>query len=383
MIMQKASDLKHLILGATLAASGLTAIAAVNLTSFAPGTPIKSAEINANFSSLKANLEALEAPVGVSRLAVTGTVADGKVLKLSSGNLVWGDDLVGTGGSAFTADGTSLALAGTTFFVKDAGIGTTKIADNAVTAAKIADRGISAGKLALPLNLSGGFGNEAVFKSVDTSSLGGFGVWGESRISTGVYGLSGNPGLDRIGFDGAGVTGVGQKAGVIGGSGPGIGVFGFSVGNSGVEGKSVNGTGVLGVGGAGGYAAEFDGGKFGNGICYFAGGSGWSCTSDRNAKENFQPVDAQVVLEAVARMPVTRWTMKGDKSRTPHMGPVAQDFRAAFGLGESDKTINTSDAQGVALAAIKGLYAVVKDRDTKIAALEARLLALEKAVRSR
>jgi len=33
-----------------------------------------------------------------------------------------------------------------------------------------------------------------------------------------------------------------------------------------------------------------------------------------------------------------------------HLGPVAQDFHAAFGLGADDKHIATVDADGVALA---------------------------------
>ena len=40
-----------------------------------------------------------------------------------------------------------------------------------------------------------------------------------------------------------------------------------------------------------------------------------------------------------------------------HVGPTAQDFRAAFGLGNDDKSIATVDADGVALAAIQGLNA--------------------------
>ena len=38
-----------------------------------------------------------------------------------------------------------------------------------------------------------------------------------------------------------------------------------------------------------------------------------------------------------------------------HIGPVAQDFHAAFGLGTHETAIATVDADGVALAAIQGL----------------------------
>src|SRR5262249_54961256 len=76
--------------------------------------------------------------------------------------------------------------------------------------------------------------------------------------------------------------------------------------------------------------------------------------SDRNIKENFKAVDADEVLAKVAALPITRWTYKADPS-AEHMGPVAQDFRAAFGLGCDDKTIAVVDSDGVALAAIQGL----------------------------
>lgn len=42
---------------------------------------------------------------------------------------------------------------------------------------------------------------------------------------------------------------------------------------------------------------------------------------------------------------------------------MAQDFYTAFGLGDSDKAISTIDLDGVALAAIQGLYQVVQEKD--------------------
>jgi hypothetical protein len=94
--------------------------------------------------------------------------------------------------------------------------------------------------------------------------------------------------------------------------------------------------------------------------------------SDRNVKGGFQPVDVRVVLEKVAAMPFTRWHYTNDPS-TPHLGPMAQDFYAAFGLGEDDKHITTVDEGGVALAAIQGLHQEVKAKDAKIAQLEKEL----------
>jgi len=85
-------------------------------------------------------------------------------------------------------------------------------------------------------------------------------------------------------------------------------------------------------------------------------------TSDRNAKENFAPVDREAVLARVASLPISRWNFKQD-SATLHIGPVAQDFHAAFGLnGVDDQHIATVDEEGVALAAIQGLNQKVECR---------------------
>jgi len=99
--------------------------------------------------------------------------------------------------------------------------------------------------------------------------------------------------------------------------------------------------------------------------------------SDRNLKENFTPVSPREVLEKVSAMPISRWNFKGDDA-TPHVGPMAQDFHAAFGLGTDDKHIATVDADGVALAAIQGLNQKVEEKDAEIRNLRERLEKLER-----
>jgi hypothetical protein len=107
-------------------------------------------------------------------------------------------------------------------------------------------------------------------------------------------------------------------------------------------------------------------------------------SSDRNLKENFAAVSPSEVLDKVTALPISRWNFKGDAA-TPHVGPMAQDFRAAFALGADDKHIATVDADGVALAAIQGLNqkleAEVKTKDARIATLEGRLAELERVVK--
>jgi hypothetical protein len=92
--------------------------------------------------------------------------------------------------------------------------------------------------------------------------------------------------------------------------------------------------------------------------------------SDRNLKRDIEPVDEQVVLERLAGMPVSTWSYKSDDPAVRHLGPMAQDFSSAFGLGDTDRAYNSIDAHGVALAAIKALYERSLEQDTRIERLE-------------
>jgi trimeric autotransporter adhesin len=115
--------------------------------------------------------------------------------------------------------------------------------------------------------------------------------------------------------------------------------------------------------------------------------NGVALTSDRNAKENFTAVNAREVLAKVASLPVTEWNFKTDSKDMHHIGPMAQDFQAAFQLGTDDKHISVVDEGGVALAAIQGLNQKVeeqrvelKQKETEVTELKQRLAALENIV---
>jgi len=120
--------------------------------------------------------------------------------------------------------------------------------------------------------------------------------------------------------------------------------------------------------------------------CGVSGGAGgsWGCSSDRDAKTDLVPLDGVATLERLAALPVYQWAAKDDPRRTAHAGPTAQDFMAAFGLGDNDKMIGFADAQGVAFAAIQGLNAKLAEKDREIAELrrahDQELAALRRAV---
>ena len=103
----------------------------------------------------------------------------------------------------------------------------------------------------------------------------------------------------------------------------------------------------------------------------------WQCVSDRNAKENFVPVDSEDILRRLVAMPLSTWNMKGSDPALRSLGPVAQDFHAAFGLGTDDKTIAVSNVAGVALAAVQGLHRLMQQKDAEISVLKRKLEAIE------
>jgi hypothetical protein len=93
------------------------------------------------------------------------------------------------------------------------------------------------------------------------------------------------------------------------------------------------------------------------GGAYLSGnGTNWTNSSDRNLKENFTIIDRNEILELLSQLKITRWNYKEDNNDITHIGPVAQDFYALFGLGKNERSISTIDPSGIALAAIQELY---------------------------
>lgn len=126
-----------------------------------------------------------------------------------------------------------------------------------------------------------------------------------------------------------------------------------------------------------------------SGVTLAGGGGSWASVSDRRKKENFRSVNAEDILKKVAALPVTNWNYKAQPQSQRHIGPMAQDFYAAFqldGIG-NDTTINNSDIDGVNMAAIQALEKrtteLRKENETLRAELKAmndRMAAMERLV---
>lgn len=100
-------------------------------------------------------------------------------------------------------------------------------------------------------------------------------------------------------------------------------------------------------------------------------GGNWVNFSDRNAKANFDGVSSREILARVAALPITSWNYRSEDDSIRHIGPMAQDFYAAFKVGADDRHIGTVDEGGVALAAIQGIVQVIEGKDAEIIKLKA------------
>ncbi|MES1243882.1 MAG: tail fiber domain-containing protein [Acidobacteriota bacterium] len=92
--------------------------------------------------------------------------------------------------------------------------------------------------------------------------------------------------------------------------------------------------------------------------------------SNRNLKTNIVDVNPETILAKVASLPISTWVYKADEAQATHLGPMAQDFAAAFGLGEDNLHIAPMDMAGVSLAAVQALNKQASEKDAEIARLQ-------------
>jgi hypothetical protein len=107
---------------------------------------------------------------------------------------------------------------------------------------------------------------------------------------------------------------------------------------------------------------------------------GYLGPSSRVLKENFTAVDQRDILARLVQMPINMWTYVSDEAELQHLGPTVEDFNASFGFGTLDKEIFLGDVNGVALAAVQGLWAELQARDARITDLERQIADLRQLI---
>lgn len=110
-------------------------------------------------------------------------------------------------------------------------------------------------------------------------------------------------------------------------------------------------------------------------------GGVWQNASDVNRKHRFEQISNEEILEKLSKLPVTRWSYKTEAENIRHIGPMAQDFYAAFGLGSDNRGIGTVDADGVALAGIKALEERTRNLAAELENLKADNAALRQQMK--
>ena len=112
--------------------------------------------------------------------------------------------------------------------------------------------------------------------------------------------------------------------------------------------------------------------------CNLPAGSGvFSCSSSRTLKDNFATISGDDILARIRRVPVSSWSYLAEGRHVRHIGPFAEDFHAAFGVGTDDKSIGLLDIDGVNFAGVKALDERATRQEAEIQALRARNAELE------
>jgi hypothetical protein len=102
---------------------------------------------------------------------------------------------------------------------------------------------------------------------------------------------------------------------------------------------------------------------------YLSTSGAWTDNSDVRRKHNFHAVRGEDLMARLRGLPITTWSYRVDPNEIRHLGPMAQDFHAAFGLGNDSVSIATLDEAGIALAAIQVLDRSNTQQQTEIDAL--------------
>ncbi|HEY7283777.1 MAG TPA: hypothetical protein VID47_19540 [Actinomycetota bacterium] len=114
---------------------------------------------------------------------------------------------------------------------------------------------------------------------------------------------------------------------------------------------------------------------------FLSEGGTWTNASGRDLKDHLTRVDAGSVLAELRTLPISTWHYRAEAAGVRHLGPMAEGFFRAFGLGQDDQHIATVDEEGVALAALQALARRSAQQDRVIGDMRAELGRLVRRVR--
>lgn len=294
---------------------------------------------------------------------VTGT--QWNLDQVGYGSAAFGRDAIAAGQNAF-ASGRSVSALGqyATVFGQNA----TASGDHSVA---MGANVLAQGSASVALGGNSKAQSTGAFAAGFLNTASGFGsvALGRQVVASGSYAAAIGNLLDAAG-DGSVV--LGEQAGTTGG-GHGSFLFGDRSNTTFLQAFAPHQFLARAIGGV----KFFTSGNLATGAWLPSGSSSWSGLSDVNSKENFRDLDGHDVLAKLAAMPIREWNYKAQDAAIRHVGPTAQDFHAAFGLGEDPLRISTIDADGIALAGVSALARENAALRAELAALAARLHQLE------
>ncbi|MDH6109283.1 hypothetical protein P3T36_000055 [Kitasatospora sp. MAP12-15] len=96
-----------------------------------------------------------------------------------------------------------------------------------------------------------------------------------------------------------------------------------------------------------------------------------ACAQENGAVENgavaaVGAVNGYAILETVAALPVSTWRYLWEPEDVRHLGPMAQDWQAAFGFNQDDTRIPVVDGLGVTLVCVQALHRRVEELTAEV-----------------
>ena len=202
--------------------------------------------------------------------------------------------------------------------------------------------------------ISGGINNTA---GGNTAAIGG----GAGNMAGGMYAVI--PGGFANQAAGDYCFAAGRKA-IVNADHPGVCLFADSK-NFNFSSFAPNEFAVRATGGVRFITAIDSSGNSLSGVRLSPGSGSWDSLSDATAKDGFASVEGYQILEQLDSIPISTWYYRGEDPSIRHIGPTAQDFYAAFHLGQDGHYISTVDEEGIALAAIQELYQLIRQDQTQ------------------
>jgi hypothetical protein len=113
---------------------------------------------------------------------------------------------------------------------------------------------------------------------------------------------------------------------------------------------------------------------------YLSSGGVWVNVSDKNLKENIQPVEQNDMLNKINQLKISSWNYTREGNNVKHIGPMAEEFYQLFNVGNDNKSISTIDPAGISLVGIQALSRQNAELKTMVSNQNDKILELQNKI---